>query len=447
MAGLLLTAAHGDLSGTVRIAGRPVQHAPGDVGLLSQDPAAGVVAETAGRDVAFGLENRALPREAIWPRVHDALAATRFPYGPERATRALSGGETQRLTLAGALALGSRVLLLDEPTSMLDPVAAASVREAVRRQTAQRGTTTIVVEHHLEPWLDYADRLVVLGRGGRIVADGPVDTVLAAEGAALAEQGVWVPGLPAPTPLAVPQELVEPWRPGPDSLLAAEDVEVRLRRSLVEPNAPRVCALRGVDASLHSGRTLALTGISGAGKSTLVAVLAGLQRPTAGDVRAHPELATRRGRAPWRWRSADLAARLAWVAQLPEQAVATRTVADEVLCAARACGRDGDRAETRAHGLLNVLGLEDLGSVSPYHLSGGEQRRLMVAAALAHGPLGILLDEPTVGQDRGTWGAVVGIMVAARSAGASVVISSHDAVAVDATADTTLTLDQGRVVA
>src|SRR5262245_7202533 len=163
IAGLLLTAAHGDLRGNVHIRGRPVHEQPGTVGLLAQDPLAGLVAETAGRDVAFGLENRRVPRADIWPQVNAALEAVRFPYGVDRSTRALSGGEIQRLTLAGCLVLGASVLLLDEPTSMLDPVAATSVRDAVRRHVSARGTTTIIVEHHFEPWLDFADRLIVLG--------------------------------------------------------------------------------------------------------------------------------------------------------------------------------------------------------------------------------------------------------------------------------------------
>ena len=100
-----------------------------------------------------------------------------------------------------------------------------------------------------------------------------------------------------------------------------------------------------------------------------------------------------------------------------------------------------------ARGLLDVLGLTPLSTASPYHLSGGEQRRLMIAAALAHGPFSALLDEPTVGQDRETWAAVVGVAKAARDAGAGIVLSTHDAAAVAAAADQVVTLEAGRVVA
>jgi energy-coupling factor transport system ATP-binding protein len=105
-----------------------------------------------------------------------------------------------------------------------------------------------------------------------------------------------------------------------------------------------------------------------------------------------------------------------------------------------------ERVAARARGLLDVLGLSSQADMSPYHLSGGEQRRLMVAAALAHGPLGVLLDEPTIGQDRATWSAVVGIVSAARDAGGALALSTHDTAAVRVAADSLVRLDDGRVV-
>ncbi len=126
----------------------------------------------AGDDVAFGLENAGLPREQIWPRVDAALAAVGWRYGRDRPTQALSGGEKQRLVLAGALARRPGLLLLDEPTAQLDPAGSAVVREAVARAVADRSTTLLVVDHDAAPWLPLVDRVVEVVDGG-LVAHGP----------------------------------------------------------------------------------------------------------------------------------------------------------------------------------------------------------------------------------------------------------------------------------
>ena len=466
MAGLLLTADQGDFSGQVLLDGDDVAETPGRVGLLQQDPLAGVVAETVGRDVAFGLENLSVQRDEIWRRVAGVLAATAFPYPSGHPTAALSGGETQRLALAGSLVLGAEVLLLDEPTSMLDVSSAQVVRDAVRRETVHRGTTLVVVEHHLGPWLDFADRLVVLGRGGRIVADGRPDEVLRRERTTLASEGVWVPGLPAPEPNRIDEGVVEPWplepftstgvslgNTGGAAIVTASGIQVRRQAHLTGGRGTQIIALDDVDAALHRGRTLGVTGASGSGKSTLIAVLAGLLEPNAGDVMCAEHLGPLRRRRreprPWKWRSAELAARLAWVPQMAESGVVSSTVFDEVMATSRAVGRgegsDVARTHRRADAILETLGLSHLRDTSPYHLSGGEQRRLMVAAALVHGPHGLLLDEPTVGQDRATWAAVVGCIASAQSAGAAVGLASHDLEAVTALDADPLRLEHGRI--
>ncbi len=447
MAGLLLTAAHGELSGWVLVDEREAGSVAGQTGLLLQDPRAGLVAETVGRDIAFGLENQCLARTEIWRRVREALETSAFPYDVSHATSALSGGETQRLALAGSLVLASSVLLLDEPTSMLDPESAATVRAAVQDIASRRGTTTVIVEHQLEPWLDFADRLIVLGTDGTVVADGSPRAVLDAEGATLAELGVWVPGSGVPELSGIDADLVAPWRPETGWLVRTREVSVSLRGGLVERRTPPTVALDGVDAELTAGRALAVTGVSGAGKSTLVSVLAGLLRPTRGDVTAAPGLAVGRRRAPWQWKARDLVERLSWVPQVSEHAVVAASVLDEVMASGRACGRDEPGLRRRAESLLEAFGLSARADASPYHLSGGEQRRLMVAAALAHGPRGVLLDEPTVGQDRLTWSAVLGAVAAARDAGSGVAIASHDSAAAAALADESLHLVGGSVAA
>jgi len=146
-----------------------------------------------------------------------------------------------------------------------------------------------------------------------------------------------------------------------------------------------------------------------------------------------------------RWTSRALAARFGWVPQQAEQAVVGRTVRDDVLSTSRRLGLDDDDAQARVDGLLEVLGLTALSGADPHSLSGGEQRRLALAGAIAHGPSVLVLDEPSVGQDRLTWSAVAGVVVAARDAGVGVVLATHDPLLI-ALADRRITLRAGRVV-
>jgi energy-coupling factor transport system ATP-binding protein len=204
--------------------------------------------------------------------------------------------------------------------------------------------------------------------------------------------------------------------------------------------------LSDIDAGLVSGEVLALLGVNGAGKSTLVQLLGGLLRPDAGSLEVHPELARGLRRSPCRWRSPDLAARVGWVPQHAEHVIVKHTVRDEIMATGHALGYDQAAVRGRAEGLLEALGMTSLLRANPHHLSGGEQRRLTLVTALAHGPDLLLLDEPTVGQDRLTWSAVAGVISAARDAGVGVGMATHDCAAVSALADSMLTLDAGRAL-
>lgn len=394
LAGALGTTIAGEMSGDARVGGR--------LGLVLQNPADAVVAEHTGRDVAFGLENERISRDHIWPAVDAALAAVDLHHGRRHLVSALSGGELQRLVLAGVLALRPDVLLLDEPTSMLDAVSAGRARDAI--VSAAAGRTMLVIEHRFEPWLDHVDRVIVIGRGGVIESDGTVAEFLASP----PRHGVWMPGAAPPAPARVLEALVTPAAsPLP---LIAEDVEVTLVTRTLR-GAYRTPALRRFDARFDPGRLSALVGPSGSGKSTALAALGGLQRVHGG--RITPDRA--------RMRSRDLAAQVGWVPQNPEHMFLTATVRDEVELTARRLGRHVDIAAG-----LDAFGLAAHAAVHPFRLSGGEKRRLAVLAGLAHRPGVILLDEPTVGQDPDSWAAIVGWLAGAAAAGAAVVAATHD---------------------
>ena len=479
LAGVLTTTESGDFSGSVLIDGAPP--AGSSVGLMMQDPDDALVAGRAGRDVAFGPESFGMPRDEIWSRVRSALASVGFPYDEDRPTNALSGGETQRLALAGVLALTPRLVLLDEPTSMLDPSSAAIVREAITSAVRASGATVVMVEHELSAVVHGVDRLVVLNPNGRVSADGPVGATLAASTKLLVAQGVWVPDVPAPRPLEVDRSLCAPVASGTSGtsggsggsgssgglvLVSAKSVSVtrQPRASVMSAKRPMsaVQALVDVCATVSAGECVAVVGPSGAGKSTLTALLAGVDTPTLGQVRAGAALLAGMGSNPGKgsssggngtdvaeaihcWTSRVLAARFGWVPQQAEHVVVARTVRDDVLSTSRLLGLDDEATQARVDGLLEVLGLSALSGADPHHLSGGEMRRLALAGAIAHGPSVLVLDEPSVGQDRLTWSAVAGVVVAARDAGVGVVLATHDPLLI-ALADRRITLSAGRVV-
>lgn len=421
VAGLLLTADSGDLEGSVRVDGRDPQSTAGLVGLVLQDPGAGIVASSLGRDVAFGLENLGMPPAAMLAPVAAALRDVRLDVAQDVSPTTLSGGEQQRLALAGALAMSPRVLLLDEPLAMLDPVTADSVRSVVSDVARRRGLTLVVVEHRLGPWVDHVDRLVVLGDGGLPVADGPPAEVLSRQGETLVAQGIWVPGIPDPEPLAVPITWAPPAIEPGTRVASARAVTVRrTSRGLGTPQRVTV-AVADADLDLRGGELTALVGPSGAGKSTLMAAIGGLIAPSAGEV-VWPGI----GPPPHELAPVDLARQVAWVPQRAASTLVRRTVREEVLATSLAIGVDPAVARARADVLLDGLGLSGHAATDPRHLSGGEQRRLAVAAAVVHQPPLVLADEPTVGQDRLTWAAVMGVLESVRAAGSAVLVTTHD---------------------
>ncbi len=456
LAGVLTATETGELTGSVLIDGAPATGS--SVGLMMQDPADALVAGRAGRDVAFGPENFGLPRGQIWSRVRSSLAAVGFPYDEEHATSALSGGETQRLALAGVLALTPSLVLLDEPTSMLDPASAAVVRGAIISAVRGSGATLVMVEHRLTDWVNEVDRLVVLDPAGRVSADGPVGATLVRYAKTLAAQGVWVPGAAAPRPLEVAGDLCAPSLPRSaeplSALLVSAESVSRTRQprvSVISASHPALAVevLHDVAAEVRAGECVAVVGPSGAGKSTLTALLAGVDVPTKGRVHGRGAIMAGPGATLpddlHRWTSQALAARFGWVPQQAEQAVVGRTVRDDVLSTSRRLGMDENAAQARADGLLEVLGLSSLVDADPHHLSGGELRRLALAGAIAHGPSVLVLDEPSVGQDRLTWSAVAGVVLAARDAGVAVVLATHDPLLI-ALADRQITLQAGHLV-
>lgn len=418
-AGVLEDHTPGELAGEVTVGGVPAAAGRGDVGLVGQQPFDSIVAETVGRDVAFGPENLGLPVAEIRGRVAEALELVDFPFRTGHSTAALSGGQAQRLALAGALAMKPDVLLLDEPGAMLDAPSAARLREAVNDVVTRTGATLVVADHDISGWAGIVERLVVID-SGCVLADGPFGDVLETEGARLLELGLWVPGAPDPEPVAVDLGGNTSRETGE---VVARGITVDRRPPLTLRNTredePRR-VLHDVDAELRQGELVVLNGDSGAGKSTLLAAFLGTLPVASGEVRIS-------GDDPARLTSRQLASRAGWVPQFAEGLVVGDTVLSSLTVTALALGGDREDVETRARRLLAAVGLDGMEARHPLSLSGGEQRRLAVVSSVLHAPGVLLADEPTVGLDRLTWAAVTGVLISAREAGTGVLVATHDA--------------------
>jgi energy-coupling factor transport system ATP-binding protein len=391
---------------------------------LFQDPDRQLVMERVEDDVAFGLENRGWPIAAMRARVPVALSEVGLAGFERRRPAHLSGGEQQRLALAGVLAPGPGLLVLDEPTANLDPMGAADLIRRLADLRGTRRTTIVLVEHQVELAWPLADRVLALGADGSPIDWGTPDDVLRRSAETMRAAGIWLPGEPG-SPLT---------RGG--GQLSGTDAPVVVEASGAtfgyDAGQPVV-----LDASvrIRSGERIALVGPNGSGKSTLGRLLVGLLRPDRGWVRLE-------GADPARLPPAVLARQAGYVFQDPERQFLGGTVAEEVGLGLRPDERD------RVDELMTDLGLplSVFGERSPYRLSGGEQRRLSLACVLVRRPDLLVLDEPTFGQDRNGHEALLAILRDRVDAGAAVLAATHDPRFIADFADRVIPMDAGRLV-
>lgn len=409
MAGLL-SEEEGESAGAFYLAGSPTSSptARALVGMVQQDPDSQIVMEKIGDEVAFGCENMGLPRAQIWQRVSEALTLVGLDLPLDHPTKALSGGEKQRLALAASLAMRPKLLLLDEPTANLDSNGVRLVHEAVARVADQTDTSLVIVEHRVQTWLDIVDRAIVLG-GGEVIADGPPEQTLASQEEVLLDAGIWVPGHRLPV---LPVEQMSPSTPqAATPILDAVDLTVG--------HGADCPALSGVNLQFRKGESTCIVGANGVGKTTLALTLAGLLAPLKGKVIYCPN-----GQSPTTWPSEELLGRIAMVFQEPSYQFLTSTVQEELAFGLR--GVSDIERRTRVDDFLERLRLKPLARAHPLSLSGGEKRRLSVASALIAEPEILILDEPTFGQDRNTWIGLVEILQELIANGTTVVSITHD---------------------
>ncbi len=461
--------------GRVLVDGVSVRKARGRVGMVLQDPDAQAIFQRLGDNVAFGPENMNVPRDEIWDRVRESLEKVGLDgLQLHRATAHLSGGQLQRLALAGALAMQPSVLLLDEPTANLDPDGTRQIVGAVRAVLDSTRATMVLVEHHAEPWIDMIDRVVVLGLDGEgvannetsrdetvhdddiaraassrtvIVADGTPDEVFTRADLDFEDLGIWLPerykknvkssanessaSNSSVSNSSANAESSEKYYENCDPAEGYGEVLLSTKDLAISHNDTPIA--QHINLEFKAGQITALVGANGAGKSTLSLTLAGLLPAVGGEVVAGEELAKgANGTDPMKWKSPDLAKRISYVFQNPEHQFACGSVLDEVMLGPLRTGVPASEARAKAEELLKRFRLDRYAKANPYTLSGGEKRRLTVAASLAAAPRVLILDEPTFGQDHKTWLQIIRLIASLRSEGVSIIVVTHDRELVEA---------------
>ena len=436
----------GRLAGRVTVAGLDTRTAPPRelahlVGVVGQDPLAGFVTDTVEDELAYTMEQLAVPPAAMRKRVEETLDLLGIADLRRRPLRTLSGGQQQRVAIGAALTAHPAVLVLDEPTSALDPTAAEDVLAAITRLVHDLGTTVVVAEHRLERVAQYADRLVLLTGSGHAVSGDPAavlaDSPVAPPVVELGRLAGWDPLplsvrdarrragplreslaalVPAPVPAAT----------GP-AVLTAEAVVVRYGT---------VVAVREVDLSLAGGEVVALMGRNGSGKSSLLWALQGAGARASGTVSVS-------GVDPAALPPHEARQHVGLVPQTPSDLLYLDTVDAE--CAQ--ADRESSAVDGACRALLDRLVPGIPGDRHPRDLSEGQRLALVLAIQLAAAPVVVLLDEPTRGLDYPGKAQLRSVVRALAAEGRAVVLATHDVEFVAAAADRVVVMAEGEVIA
>jgi energy-coupling factor transport system ATP-binding protein len=438
----------GTFQGKVSVAGYdPLAEEPRGmsavVGFVLQDPESQFVVDSVEDELAFAMENHNLEQPLMRKRIEEVLDQLSIAHLRHRRINTLSGGEKQRVAIGAVLTLQPKVLVLDEPTSQLDPQAAEEVLTTLRKLNADLGLTIVLSEHRLERVVQYADRILYLpGNASPPMIGKPDEVLLRVELAPplvdLAKELLW-----RPLPLTIKQgrrfARQMQLRPIPMQPAADEPGEVAPRPAIEIQNLWFSYngheALRGVNLSAGQGEFVALMGRNGSGKTTLLKHLVGLLRPQAGKV----ELLSEDIRAK---STEDIARRVGYVPQNPGSLLFADTLRDELDFTCRNHDLEtGDYTE-----LLELLHLEQFADTYPRDLSSGERQRAAIAAVLVTEPEIVLLDEPTRGLDYLQKRALGGFLSGMRAEGKTIIMSTHDVELVAQCADRVIIMGEGQVV-
>jgi energy-coupling factor transport system ATP-binding protein len=464
----------GSLSGRILLGGKDLKNEKIhklalEVGMVFQNPETQLFGLTVAEDISFGPENLGLPKIEILSRVEKALKAVRLEKLRDHFIFTLSGGEKQRTAIGGTLAMDPEILVLDEPTSDLDPAGTQEVFELIRRLNEEKQTTLILIEHKLDSVFEMADRMLVMDEG-RLILDGKPLEILWREKETLKKLGIKPPqlteiarflGMDSRTSIALSYEnvlkcLIE--------LLKLHSVENQFESlnnkkpetstSIIssEENFPHVrienlCyrledgseILKNINLDIQKGEFIALLGHNGAGKTTLAGHLIGFYRPSCGrilfngkDIRGHT--------------TAQLSKQVGYLFQNPDSQIFMDSVEEEVRFGLENLKMPEEKIKKLANEALEMMELSAYKKRHPHSLSRGQRQRLAVASILALEPDLLVLDEPTTGQDREHILKFLDRIRELNKLGKTVVLITHDMELVAEYADRTVLMKQGKIL-
>lgn len=462
MNGLIPNLDQGEMRGEVFVTGKNTQtnelyEFATTIGMVFQNPDDQILSLKVVDEVAWGVENQGLPHEEIKKRVDEFINLLEIEHLKDRLTFAISGGQKQKVSIASNLAMLQDVLILDDPTTDLDPICTSEVIQTLAHLHQVLKKTLIVIEHDLNELIELATRVVFMDQG-IVLFDGNPSDVLTKNYDLLMEKGFNMPqhveiahtvcGAGEQLPVSkveafgklrdfiLSQPTLPPFhvdsRPDlGDTILTVEDLHFAYQKG--------VPILKALDFEIRQGEFVAIIGANGSGKSTLVKNLINLLAPQKGRIVIN-------GHDTRDIKLADLVSDIGYVFQNPDQQLFNNNVFDEVAFSLRLKNEDEGEINRRVKEVLEVFGLDHYRDQHPYSLSRGQRQKLAVATALLHRPKITLLDEPTTGQDRRSLSGLLNLMVELDRAGHTTIIITHDMDIVAAYASRVIVMEDGQIV-
>ncbi|WP_085991190.1 ABC transporter ATP-binding protein [Oceanobacillus senegalensis] len=381
------------------------------IGIVFQDPESQFCMITVEDELAFALENRKIPASEMPHRISEVLQIVGMEAYKERKIHELSGGQKQKIALAAVLLLEPELLILDEPTANLDPASSMEFIHLISEIQKERTLSVLIIEHQADDWIGITDRMIVLGKNGKILADEKPHRLFSEGRQLLEQEGIF--------PL---KEFVDTYRfqsggssTSSEVILSVKEVSFRRKQRVI---------LKEINMDIHKGECIAIIGENGAGKSTLLQLMSGLLQPTKGNIVFLDQ-------ALKRWKENELRKRMGYVFQNPEHQFITDTVYDELTFGMKLNRYEEEKMNQTATTLMNQFHLENHRFSNPFSLSGGQKRRLSVATMLDETPDILFFDEPTFGQDATTTKEMMEMIRQLKENGTTIVFVTHDMEIVD----------------